>query len=468
MVNTYRQRLVFCLILSVLPFSSPAKAQDSVADRIDKLEQELAVLKQQLQTQDEEQKQQTAKLLAAQEEQELIQLQTEKAAARLPKVDMGKDGLKVTSAVGNYSLRLRGYVQVDSRTFISDQPVQNVDTFLLRRARPIVEGTAGNFGFRLMPDFAGANVALFDAYAEYKPSTLYNVRAGKFKPPIGLDRLRSATDITFVERSMPTNLVPLRDVGLMGYGEFLPGFTWELGYFNGAEDLGNSISDPDNGKEFAARLFALPFAQSGSALQGLGIGVGGSWGDIDGTLTARQLPAYRSPSQAQVFIYRATSYADGDQWRIAPQAYFYAGPFGLQAEYTVSSQEVANGVDRAKIENSAWEVQARYVLTGEAAGNAGWPVPAESFNPWAGDWGAWEIAARYGVLDIDDAAFPLYADSSVSIQQQNNFGFAVHAYLNSNVRLTVDYENTRFDGGAPAGLDRPTEKVILARVDYKF
>ena len=99
-MNIYRQRLVFCLMLSVLPLSSPARAQESVANRIDKLEQEIALLKQQLQTQDQEQKQQTAKLVAAQEEQELIQLQTEKAAARLPKVDMGKDGLKVTSAVG--------------------------------------------------------------------------------------------------------------------------------------------------------------------------------------------------------------------------------------------------------------------------------------------------------------------------------------------------------------------------------
>ena len=467
-MNSFRQRLVYCVMLTALPLSSPLWAQQSVADRIDKLEQEIAALKQQLQTQDEEQKQQTAKLVAAQQEQEEMQRLADKAAARKPKVEMGKDGLKVTSAVGNYSLRLRGYVQADSRWFLNGDDSLGIDTFLIRRARPIFEGTAGNFGFRLMPDFAGASTTLFDAYAEYLPNPLFSLRAGKFKPPVSLDRLRSATDLSFVERSLPTLLAPNRDVGLMAFGTPLPGFTYEVGVFNGTEDLGNSITDADSKKEIDARLFAHPFIQSDSALKGLGIGLAGTWGEKEGDLVNRQVGDYRSGAQERVFRYRATTFADGNHWRIAPQGYFYLGPFGVQAEYTVSSQELNNAGTRATIENSAWEVQLRYILTGQEAGNRGWPVPANPFDPWNGDWGAWEVDARYGVLSIDDDAFPVFADPAASITGADNFGFAVHAYLNDNVRLTLDYESFPFDGGAPGGEDRETEHVILTRLDYKF
>ena len=472
MVNRNPYRMVMYLLASALVIATPAWAQDPLAERIDKLEQEIAALKQLLEAQQTAQQQavqaQDAKLVAAQQEQERKERQAEKAAARQAKVDMGKDGFKVTSAVGNYSLRVRGYAQTDTRTFLNDDNALGLDTFLLRRARPIFEGTAGNFGFRLMPDFAGTSTALFDAYAEYLPTPLFNLRAGKFKPPVSLDRLRSATDLTFVERSLPTLLAPNRDLGLMAFGTPLPGLTWEIGIFNGVEDLGNSITDTDNKKEVDARLFAHPFSQTNSVLKGLGIGIAGSYGEKQGDLVNRQVGDYRSPGQERVFRYRTTTFADGTHWRIAPQGYFYLGPFGLQAEYTVSSQEVRNAVAVDELENSAWEVQARYVLTGQAAGNRGWPVAAEPFNPWTGDWGAWEIAARFGQLKVDDDAFPVFADPAQSITGADNYGFAVHAYLNDYVRLTVDYEAFPFDGGAAGGADRETEKVIFTRVDWKF
>jgi phosphate-selective porin OprO/OprP len=200
-------------MISALPLGSPVWAQESVVDRIDKLEHEIAELKQQMQTQEQAQKQQEADMLAARQEQEEKERRAEKAAAKSPKVDMGKDGLKVTSAVGNYSLRVRGYIQADSRWFLHGDDSLGIDTFAIRRARPIFEGTAGNFGFRLMPDFGGPSPALFDAYAEYLPTPLFNLRAGKFKPPISLDRLRSATDLTFVERVYPRSSHPTATLG---------------------------------------------------------------------------------------------------------------------------------------------------------------------------------------------------------------------------------------------------------------
>ncbi|MDT8319141.1 MAG: porin [Xanthomonadales bacterium] len=449
MVNALSRSVAQGLAVSALLSTSTAWSQESVAERIEKLEREMAALKRELEA-----------------DQQAVAEREAKAA----RVEYGKSGLRVSSADGQDGLRLRGYLQTDSRTFISDDENLGVDTFLVRRARPILEGHVGDFNFRLMYDLAQSDSsrALFDAYAEYRPGKAFALRAGKFKVPFGLDRLRSANDIAFVERSMPNNLAPNRDVGLMAYGTFLPGFSWELGLFNGVQDLGNVSSNADDELEWAARLFAHPFAGSGSALEGLGLGVAATWGEKDGSPASRQVGDYRSPSQVRVFRYRSGTHADGDHWRIGPQGYFYAGPFGMQAEYAVSSQQVRNGDQRAEIENSAWEVQFRYVMTGEDAAHKGWPAATNAFNPRDGHWGAWEIAAKVGQLDIDAAAFPWFADPAAAVARADNYGLALHGYLTDNVKVIVDYEHTRFDGGASAGADRETEQVVLARINYKF
>ena len=40
-------------------------------------------------------------------------------------------------------------------------------------------------------------------------------------------------------------------------------------------------------------------------------------------------------------------------------------------------------------------------------------------------------------------------------------------YLNENLKWVLDYEQTSFDGGAPAG-DRDDEKVVLTRFALGF
>ena len=108
-----------------------------------------------------------------------------------PIVTSGPDGLAVRSADGASSLRLRGYLQTDGRLFIAEEAVSNNDTFLIRRARPVLEGTVyGRFDFKLMPDFGQGQSVLYDAYVDVRFIPALKLRAGKFKPPIGLERLQ--------------------------------------------------------------------------------------------------------------------------------------------------------------------------------------------------------------------------------------------------------------------------------------
>ena len=50
-------------------------------------------------------------------------------------------------------------------------------------------------------------------------------------------------------------------------------------------------------------------------------------------------------------------------------------------------------------------MEASWALTGENAAYKGL-IPATSFSPSKGTWGAFEVAARFGEIDFDDDLFP--------------------------------------------------------------
>ena len=69
------------------------------------------------------------------------------------------------SADGSHSIRFRAVLQLDGRFFGDDTERPATDTFLVRRARPYIEGTLARIvEYRIMPDFGGGSTTLEDAY----------------------------------------------------------------------------------------------------------------------------------------------------------------------------------------------------------------------------------------------------------------------------------------------------------------
>lgn len=403
------------------------------------------------------------------------------AAQRTAMVTAGPSGFSLRSADGNFVLGFRGYFQSDARVYLSDDANVLTNDLIIRRARPILEATVHKYyGVRIMPDFGGSAPSIFDAYfdARWKPS--FGVRAGKFKPPVGLERLQSATDIKFIERGLPTNLVPSRDVGIQLSGLLGQGFlSYEAGVFDGAPDLASGNNDIADGKDLVGRLFLTPFAKQGAnAAFDLGLGVAVSTGEELGTTSATNLPSYRSPGQATIFRYRTSSsapvtgtvIADGRHTRIAPQLYLNRGPLGLLAEYTIARQSVARdtGVTRSaeKLEHKAWQVAGSFFLTGEKNSFKS-VTPKKSFDPFNGGYGAVELVARYGRIEFDQDAFPTFADSTASVDEAKAFAVGLNWHLDRNVKIGLNYEQTSFSGGAATG-DRPDEKLLAARFQTAF
>jgi len=325
-----------------------------------------------------------------------------------------------------------------------------------------------------MSDFGGGTAVVQDAYLDARFSKVFNLRAGKQKPPLGQERLLSATDILFIERALPTALVPNRDVGIQAYGDVTPWLAYQVGLFNGVIDGGSGDLDAADSKDVVGRLVFAPFkANTNSRLQTLSIGVGGSGGREVGTVAAPALAQLRSGGQLVWFRYRTdgtapnTTIADGSRTRFTTHGQYYLGQLGLQAEYVTSRQEVRRAAVADEIEQRAWQLTGSWVLTGETAtGRA--IAPRKAFDPAKGGWGAFEVVARANALTVDDAAFPVFANLDQAARKATAGGLGLNWYLNRNVKIAADYELTRFERGAAAGADRPDEHSLFTRFQIAF
>jgi phosphate-selective porin OprO/OprP len=387
--------------------------------------------------------------------------------AEPPKVTAGPEGFVLQSSSGDYRLQLRGYVQFDGRFFASGAGALAVDTFVLRRVRPVFSGTVGrHFDFQIMPDFGGGVTVLQDAWLDAKYSPHVQVRVGKFKSPVGLERLQSATALTFVERAFPTVLVPNRDVGVVLHGDLAGGVVaYAAGVLDGAPDGGSVDLDLNDGKDVVGRVFLSPFKRGSTALKALGFGIAGTTGKQTGAL-----PAYRSGGQVSLLTLVQGITADGTRNRLSPQLSFYSGRFGLLAEYAWSESWVkkASTGTRARFSGSAWQATATLSLTGEKASYSG-VRPRVAFEPGKGTWGALELAARVHGLELGTEAFREdLLDPAKSIRKAFAWAVGVNWYLNGNVKQVVDFERTTFRAGAADGADRPAENALFIRTQVSF
>ena len=444
---------------SIATRAQAARAQQdstppSVDERLRDLDQQIRVLKRQ---------------------RELEQDSLQAAAKDRPRVTAGKDGFWLRSADGAFALHVGGYIQADSRTFLDDKVVSLNNVFLLRRIRPLFEGTVFKyFDFRLLPDWGGGTAVIQDAWVAGRVSPAFRLEAGKFKGPVGLERLQPALDIAFVERAFPTAIAPNRDLGFELTGDIGGGLLrYDAGIFDGTVDGGSVDTDVGDNKDGEGRLYFTPFTGSGIGfLEGLSVGAGGTVGEEHGTATAAALASYRTPGQNVFFAYRSdgtaagTAVANGHRWRISPQAYWHIGPLGLLGEWIKSSQVVTRGATTTTIGAKAWQAAGSFALTGEAESYTGLrpkkPVDQK------GGIGAIELVARYSELQVGDEAFPTFADPARSARKAKEWAVGLNWYPERRIKIAVNYGKTSFEGGAAAGGDREDEKALLSRFQVAF
>ena len=538
------KKLIPALIASALAstaYSSTALANDSA-----ELE-ELRALVQQLE--------QKVKVIDRKSE-----LAEEAAAAKkkeTPVVKASEKGFGIQSADGQHEIKFRGLLQADGRVFDQGKQItqkaasgastagylDNTEdahgTALLRRVRPTIEGKVfDKYDFRFTPEFGDGKANVVDAYIDARFDPAFQFKAGKFKPFVGLERLQSGADIKFIERSYVSSILPNRDVGFSLHGDLANDrLSYALGVYNGVVDGGDNTtsSDLNNSKDFAARVFATPFKGQDNPLEGLGFGIAATYGDVTGQVkdtvngsVTELTTGYKTEGQQTFFQYNGAGvlrsgigenltatggpgaswlvHADGQRYRLAPQAYYYFGPLGIQGEYVRESQAVSVGAQnlaKTTLNNDAWQLAVSYLITGEDASFKG-VKPKRNFDLNSGGWGAWELVARYSELNLDDAAFSfgaldstasnttlngkahyLYADPKASAKSAHTWTVGANWYLNPEVKFALNYSQTSFNGGGGNLSGSPTntfadlvtqsdvrnredERVLLARFQIAY
>jgi phosphate-selective porin OprO/OprP len=387
-----------------------------------------------------------------------------------PRIVAGQDGFAIESGNGDFRLQIGLLVQVDGRFAADDENNQVVDTFAARRIRPYLRGrVARHFEFYLNPDFAGGVLVVQDAYVDTIFAPAFRIRAGKGKTPFGMERLHSASNLLFMERAFPTALAPNRDLGVQVLGDVAGGLVSYLaGVMNGVPDGGSADLETTDSKDVSGRFIVRPFnrAAAANAWRGLGLGLAGSRGRAIG---AAALPTFRTQTLQPWFAYAIATGAVGDGTRIrySPQAWYFYKGFGGWFEQVHTETPIRRGLLADDIAHDAWQIAASYVLTGEAATDAGAGVrPRANFDFGAGNWGAFQIAARYHTLEVDEQAIVLGFAAAGASRKAEAWTVGLNWYLTGNIRNVFNFERTVFDDD-PDG-PRGPENALGFRTQLSF
>jgi phosphate-selective porin OprO/OprP len=412
--------------------------------------------------------------------------------------NFGAQGFTLQTVDGANQIHFRGNVSVDDRDFSDSATPTTADTWLIRKLRPTLEGTLDSiYDFRFMPDFGQGKTIIQDAWADARIQPWLVFTLGKFKAPVGLERLQLEQFARFIEPALTADLLPYRDLGGQVGGAFGNGLlSYAFGEFDGAVDGGstdgNSVPDVNSTGKFSwhGRIYSKPFLHTDwSVLKGFGFGVAATYVNWNGVATATSttslLASYKTTGQQSMFAYRGNTatggalnnatIADGIERRVVPQFYYAYRMVSLLGEYVDEDQQVHRALSvtssrAATLHHSAEQLQLAVFLTGEdeAYDSA---TPRRDFGLGKGGAGAWEWVARYHELNFDRAAFEggagSFAIAASAPRAAHALGTGVNWYMNRNFKIQLDYEVTRFNGGATNG-DRPDERVLTSQFALIF
>lgn len=362
------------------------------------------------------------------------------------------------------SAKLRGRLHTDASWF--DQSALNRASFgdiqdgtYFRRARIGFDAKAFEVTQYRLDFEMGAGTgrpSIFDAYMRVTQlPILQHVQVGHMREPFSLEAQTSSNWFTFIERAPNNCFDPSRNWGVMTYGasEDLSR-SWALGVFrDGSDAFGDDIGDSGE-RAVTGRVTWVPYYDEPSEGRYLfHVGASGSYRDPDNANPGgneTSLVRYRARPEdnlGEMDIGGVPNFADTgnlpdatDVQLAGVEASLVWGPFCIQSEY------IGSYVDRANNANPWFNgayVQVSYFLTGEhrnyrrELGTFDQTHVLEPFfhvrtgqGTCTGS-GAWEIAARWSYLDLNDAG--------VNGGYFDDTTFGVNWYFNDYARLMFNY-----------------------------
>jgi phosphate-selective porin OprO/OprP len=405
----------------------------SVNERLEETEERLRMLQDEVQ---ELRKEAAAKPVAAPEDPKTFRV-------------FWKEGLRFETKDKKFTSKIGGRIQNDYSWGTQDSDVQDVvgdfkNGTEFRRARVYIEGSIyDDFIYKAQYDFAGGDSAFKDVYLGMRNIPYAGTfKVGQYKEPFSLEELTSSNYITFMERSLPNALVPARSTGLSFQNTLLDErVNWAIGTFRKTDDFGDNAGDGE--LVVSGRVAALPIYQDeGRTLWEVGVS-----------------SRYYRPGEDQLGFdsrpenHLADRYIDTGDFAVnnsfnqGVETALVLGPASLQSEWVYTGTDTPGSADP-----NFWGmyVFGSYFLTGEsrpykleeAAFTA--VQPKRNFSFTGDGWGAWELAARYSMLDLSSAGIDGGTLRDVTT--------GVNWYPNSNFRVMFNWVHAELQSTGSADL----------------
>ena len=424
------------------------------------------------------------------------------------KVTIANGRPTISSADGNFTLAIRALVQVDNAYYSQTAAATALPAAYgpdlssgtnFRRVYLGLQGKVfGDWSYNLNFDFGGSGGTetpghIQSVYLHYDGLAPWAFRVGAYPPPANIEDGTSSGDTIFLERNSPSNLqrgiaggdgrdaVTILYAGERFFGalSYTGGKAQDSAVFDEQQAVLGRVSDlvyssPDAHLLIGANgtyVVKLPDAvSSGSAVLATTPGATAlnsiSLSDPpEITVDSNGIKLANSGSLPANHLTQWGVEAAGNLFNFYSQAGYYAfqvdrAPTAFRT-FTSSSASATTIVQPSNNNFSAWYVQASWILTGESKGynaaNGAFtpPKPAQPFSLSNGGWGAWELAARYSDLNLNDhindtsnvitnwtgattRTYTYY--NTVRGGDQRIATVGLNWYPNSTVRFALDYQ----------------------------
>lgn len=372
----------------------------------------------------------------AEASKEELKKEVETATAEMPKITT--DGkLVVSDREGNWEFQPIGRVMWDAVNVDGDDAIAtdngDVKGTELRRARLGFQGKIYNMGYKFEADFAGGDASVKDAYISYGNSftgnTKYGIKLGQSHIPFGLNTKISSKYMSFIDRPFfaDSSVSPARASGVVASVNDKD-YKWALaaGLQNGGFDSDNGGDTYEiNGSTFAVRGSFLPYMASSSQLIQIGAAFLTQGGGDDFGYNP-DLVSHEDTFKPLDFDIAASNFDGADAYTLDAMAVF--GSFHAMAEYLDHSSKQDIGSD---IDTTGFAVEAGYFLTGESLK---WSKGYTSGITPKSQYGAWQVAARFETIEIENDAF-------ISDSEYDKYTLGVNYYPTKNTRLMLNYDH---------------------------
>lgn len=304
-----------------------------------------------------------------------------------------------------------------------------------------------NIKYKVQLELAGGEVAYRDMYIAFTklPGIGGDLAFGSKAEATGLDMATSSKYITFYERAMMTSTQAFRWNSGIHYSNFgiLDGkLGLQVSYaFNGSHKDGFKAGEIGENGHFVARLTS-PIFQNKEENQVIHVGVNYENRKYTPEAAEKELK-FRVENRMGYKV--STTFTDlENQTDLGFEVMANFGPLSFQGEYEMANYNMKDG-DNTKTETvGGYYAAASYFLTGDHRGykkGAGSRVkPYKNFCIKDGDFGAFELVARYSVMDFSD-----FRSADNELKSVANITAGFNWYLNSHARIMYNYVTGSFD-----------------------